>query len=511
MTQGFRPVSSPIGFNLSPPSQETENLYHDHKEPTTPQKTRMIIPGRQKKSHPPLFIQVPPMPRPPYFRPIHSAPPTESLLPPSLTISSYKSPSEEPSKTPSPSSTTSSPFFFSSSSHPSPNTTPSSSPLPSEDEDLRNTIIQLSKTKMARGLSRTESSRIIQKYREMPVSEPTVLDLEVSQLARTLLLGSGKRGYVVLSSQKRGDVLVGSGTFKRYFFCIGLHDQKLYAVGICNIKALVKLGMEQANIRTFIDREISHNQRLSGAEHLVTALFMAFLRNDQKEKCYFVFPYMPYDLCAKLGMVVNFPPQEKVRLFIEFLQGVQEVHDRRMLHRDLKPENLLLEEDSQQRLHVKVGDFGLACSTDTKEDIDARKEASGSAEYMPPEIVDAFVDAQNGQQEALPQRILAATQPSLDVWAIGIVAQCVFFTPPYWLTLPKMQMDKREHLKKVLESIGSLRDEFFEKSLQTECAYKPEIYKKIAEITYSMQRRDPQRRASVQELLKAFQALLQER
>ena len=41
---------------------------------------------------------------------------------------------------------------------------------------------------------------------------------------------------------------------------------------------------------------------------------------------------------------------------LQVLQGVDYMHQRRVLHRDLKLENLMLNKD----IEVKIGDFGIA-------------------------------------------------------------------------------------------------------------------------------------------------------
>jgi hypothetical protein len=46
-------------------------------------------------------------------------------------------------------------------------------------------------------------------------------------------------------------------------------------------------------------------------------------------------------------------------LFREILQGLNHIHEQKMIHRDLKPGNILIDEHG----HAKIGDFGLATFT----------------------------------------------------------------------------------------------------------------------------------------------------
>lgn len=80
-------------------------------------------------------------------------------------------------------------------------------------------------------------------------------------------------------------------------------------------------------------------------------------------------------------------------------------------HRDLKPENILCER-AEEVVPIKICDFDLASAI--KCDSDGTKTPElltpvGSAEYMAPEVVDAWV----GESFSYDKRC--------DLWSLGII------------------------------------------------------------------------------------------
>jgi len=71
-----------------------------------------------------------------------------------------------------------------------------------------------------------------------------------------------------------------------------------------------------------------------------------------------------------------------LKLFKEICLGVKEIHSKNIIHRDLKPANILLVENEKD---VKIGDFGISCSSEEKEDITSSGEKVGSMFFTAPE------------------------------------------------------------------------------------------------------------------------------
>ncbi len=76
-------------------------------------------------------------------------------------------------------------------------------------------------------------------------------------------------------------------------------------------------------------------------------------------------------------------------LVVQAAWALQYLHDKKIIHRDLKPANILVgkihsPEDSQERLHLKIIDFGLAAVLDRS---GSRPTTGGSLATMAPEIL----------------------------------------------------------------------------------------------------------------------------
>ncbi|CAD8181063.1 unnamed protein product [Paramecium pentaurelia] len=94
---------------------------------------------------------------------------------------------------------------------------------------------------------------------------------------------------------------------------------------------------------------------------------------------------------------------EKNSYFIQMVQGVKQLHSIELFHRDLKPENFVYIKDSNNKMTIKLIDFGLV-----KETADQMKKTiqAGTVEYMAPEVF----DSQNSFYDK-----------SVDTWSLGII------------------------------------------------------------------------------------------
>lgn len=108
---------------------------------------------------------------------------------------------------------------------------------------------------------------------------------------------------------------------------------------------------------------------------------------------------------------------KKLELFSLFLQGVKDMHAKKIVHRDLKNANVLFKDKNGQP-KIKIIDFGFSCSF---EDAIASKTVKGSLPYLSPEGLKGDIQ--------YPDK--------LDSWSIGIMLYqlCEGHLPSYFKEL----------------------------------------------------------------------------
>lgn len=120
--------------------------------------------------------------------------------------------------------------------------------------------------------------------------------------------------------------------------------------------------------------------------------------------------YVVLELCPNGSLADMLKKRKQVtlpeirRLVIQVCGAVKYLHHRHIVHRDLKTGNLFLDD----RMNVKVGDFGLAALLVTERDMEVRRRTTmcGTPNYLAPEILEKG----KGHDE------------KVDLWAIGVIA-----------------------------------------------------------------------------------------
>lgn len=178
--------------------------------------------------------------------------------------------------------------------------------------------------------------------------------------------------------------------------------------------------------RTF--REIIFLQELSGHENIIRLQNVIRAENDRD--IYLVFDFMDTDLHAVIRANI-LEDIHKQYIIYQVLKCLKYMHSANLLHRDLKPSNLLLNSEC----HVKVADYGLARSLDTKE----------------PDQTPILTDYVATRWYRAPEILLGSNKytKGVDMWSLGcILAELLLGKPVFPGTSTLNQLDR------VMELIG---------------------------------------------------------
>lgn len=117
---------------------------------------------------------------------------------------------------------------------------------------------------------------------------------------------------------------------------------------------------------------------------------------------------------------------EAQSLLQQLTSALKMLWENNLIHRDLKPQNLLLQQDTNGQLILKIADFGFARYVEPS---DLAETLCGSPLYMAPEIL---------RYEKYDAKA--------DLWSVGAIAyEMVFGSPPY-------RADNHIHLLRMIEA-----------------------------------------------------------
>jgi mitogen-activated protein kinase 15 len=154
------------------------------------------------------------------------------------------------------------------------------------------------------------------------------------------------------------------------------------------------------------------------------------IRAENDRDIYLVFDFMDTDLHAVIRANI-LEDIHKQYIIYQVLKCLKYMHSANLLHRDLKPSNLLLNSEC----HVKVADFGLARSLDTKE----------------PDQTPILTDYVATRWYRAPEILLGSNKytKGVDMWSLGcILAELLLGKPVFPGTSTLNQLDR------VMELIG---------------------------------------------------------
>jgi len=120
-----------------------------------------------------------------------------------------------------------------------------------------------------------------------------------------------------------------------------------------------------------------------------------------------------------------FTAKEIIWILRQLAQGLSRAHKIGIVHRDLKPDNIFLHRRDDDRLVVKILDFGIAryaqelLETGDQEKLTATQAMLGTPLYMAPE------QAKGGEGRV-------EIGPCTDIWAVGMIVFELLTGKTYW-------------------------------------------------------------------------------
>lgn len=148
----------------------------------------------------------------------------------------------------------------------------------------------------------------------------------------------------------RFDKLIGSGSFGSVYKAYNLQT---------NLSVAIK---RSAKVGSLVSREYKILKETSSCDKCVKLLDIFYtITDDEKYIQHLVFEYVPDNLSRFIRQRKRehspLTHNEICLIFKQILQGLEFIHDKKILHRDLKPENVLID---PQTMKIKLCDFGSA-------------------------------------------------------------------------------------------------------------------------------------------------------
>ncbi|SNX85011.1 related to CDC5 - Serine/threonine-protein kinase [Melanopsichium pennsylvanicum] len=202
---------------------------------------------------------------------------------------------------------------------------------------------------------------------------------------------------------KRGDLL-GQGGFARVYMAVDPEGRRK-AFKVIAKCAIIK---SRKNRQKILAEIMIHKS----VDHIHVVKFEDCFEDDSNV-------YFRLELCSNgsLNDIVKkrgpYTEPEARYLMVQILAGTQNLHQNSIIHRDLKLGNIFLDE----KMHVKIGDFGLAALLKHPEE--RKKTVCGTPNYIAPEIL-----YDQGQGHSF----------EVDIWSVGVILYTLLVGKPPFQT-----------------------------------------------------------------------------
>uniref|UniRef100_A0A8C8FF89 non-specific serine/threonine protein kinase n=1 Tax=Oncorhynchus tshawytscha TaxID=74940 RepID=A0A8C8FF89_ONCTS len=196
--------------------------------------------------------------------------------------------------------------------------------------------------------------------------------------------------------------VLGEGAYARVQTCINLITNKEYAVKI--------IEKRPGHSRSRVFREVEMLYQCQGHRNILE--LVEFF--EEEDKFYLVFEMLRGGtVLAHIHRRLHFSEQEACVVVQDIASALDFLHNKGMAHRDLKPENILCEH-ADKISPVKICDFDLGSGIKLNSDSSPISTPElltpcGSAEYMAPEVVEAFSEEATNYDKRC------------DLWSLGVI------------------------------------------------------------------------------------------
>lgn len=207
--------------------------------------------------------------------------------------------------------------------------------------------------------------------------------------------------------------ILGEGAYASVKTCVNLYTGIEYAVKI--------IEKEPNHSRARVFREIETFHHCQGHKNIIQLIEFF----EEEDKFYLVFEKVcGGPLLAHIEKRVHFTEQEASMIIGNIAEALKFLHKKGIAHRDLKPENILCASEDQV-CPVKICDFdlssGIIYGGTTPVSTPELLTPVGSAEFMAPEVVEAFT----GEATTYDKRC--------DLWSLGVIMYILLCGyPPFY-------------------------------------------------------------------------------
>lgn len=274
-------------------------------------------------------------------------------------------------------------------------------------------------------MKQTQTIVNIQRSNAVPTT-PIAFSVQTPQMQQQSPKSKSNKGH---GKRTKRSAMLSASSFSELYYLTGEHlGRGAYAtVETCRhrlsgIEYAVKIIEKRPeNSRTRVIKEIETFHLCAGHSNIVQ--LVEYFEED--DKFFLVFEKMRGGpLLSHIQRRICFTEYEACQVVRDIVSALKFLHDRGIAHRDLKPENILCTFPDHVS-PVKLCDLDLASkmalNVPTKITTPELQSPVGSAEFMAPEVVDAFV----GEALSYDKRC--------DLWSLGVILYIMLCGyPPFY-------------------------------------------------------------------------------